>query len=57
MEVKRFAARRRKEDRIAEERFERLNGQLMDMIEMGKQALGSTVEIVEDEDGPGPGMW
>jgi hypothetical protein len=52
VEVKRFAARMKREERAANERFERLTDRLQEMIKQGKEALGSKVEVVEDVD-----MW
>lgn len=50
VEAKKFAARIRKEEKVADERFERLNDRLKDMIKQGKEALGSKVEIVDEDE-------
>jgi len=50
VEAKKYVSRRRKEDREAEERYDRLNDRLKEMIKQGKEALGTKVEIVEDEE-------
>ena len=52
VEVKKFAARLKREEKAADERFQRLNDRLNQMIKQGREALGSTVEVVEDVD-----MW
>jgi hypothetical protein len=48
-EAKRYVARVRKDEKASEERFERLNNQLKDMIREGREALGSKVEVVEED--------
>lgn len=55
VEAKKFAARIRRDERVADEKFEKLNDKLKEMIRQGKEALGSKVEIV-DEDGDEE-MW
>jgi hypothetical protein len=49
-EAKRYAARVRREERLAEEKFEVLNDRLQDMIRQGREALGSKVEIVDNDE-------
>jgi hypothetical protein len=48
-ETKRYVARVRKDEKASEERFERLNSQLKDMIREGREALGSKVEVVDED--------
>ena len=50
IEAQRYAARRRREEREAEESIQRFNAQLKAMIREGKQALGTRFEIDEDMD-------
>jgi hypothetical protein len=50
VEAKKFAARIKKEEKVADERFERLNDRLKDMIKQGKEALGSKIEIVDEDE-------
>ncbi|KAI9742922.1 MAG: hypothetical protein M1818_003651 [Claussenomyces sp. TS43310] len=47
-EAQRWAAKKKREEREAEESIQRFNKQLRDMIREGKEALGSRV-VVEDE--------
>ncbi len=50
-EARRYAARKKREDREAEQRMTTLNQQLQDMIRQGREALGTTVEVdYMDED-------
>lgn len=49
VEAKKFAAKMRREGKMADERIERLNDRLQDMIRQGKEALGSKVEVVDGE--------
>jgi len=46
----RYAARRKKEEREHEERMGLMNYQLLDLIQQGRAALGSTVEVEYDEE-------
>jgi hypothetical protein len=57
VEAKRFAARVRKEERAAGKRYDRLNDQLMEMIKQGKEALGSKIEVVENENENDADPW
>jgi hypothetical protein len=50
VEAKKYVSRKKKEDREAEERYDRLNDRLKEMIKQGKEALGTKVEIVEDDE-------
>ena len=52
-EAKRYAARVRREEKLAEEKFELLNDRLQDMIRQGREALGSKVEVVDDDESMG----
>ncbi|KAF2673533.1 hypothetical protein BT63DRAFT_159411 [Microthyrium microscopicum] len=49
IEAKRFAARKKKEDRVIEEKYDQYNDKLKELIRQGKEALGSKVEIVEED--------
>ena len=49
VEAQRYAERKRREERQTDASIKRLNEQLMAMIKEGKEALGSKVEIVDDE--------
>ena len=51
-EARQLAARRQRQDRVADVRISAFNKQLQDMIRQGKEALGTTVEV----DG-GDGGW
>ncbi|KAJ9635835.1 hypothetical protein H2201_000171 [Coniosporium apollinis] len=48
-EAKKYAARLRREEREADRSLRKMNERLRDMVREGKEALGSRVEIVEDE--------
>lgn len=50
VEARKYVSRRRKEERDADERYDRLNDRLKEMIKQGKEALGTKVEIVADEE-------
>lgn len=50
VDVSRFAARRKMEEKEFDEATRKLNKQLRDMIKEGKEALGSKVEIVDSEE-------
>jgi hypothetical protein len=50
IEAQRYAARRRREEKEAEESIQRFNAQLKAMIREGKQALGTRFEIDEEMD-------
>jgi hypothetical protein len=49
-DAKRFAARIRRDERAVEQKVEKLNDRLLEMIRQGKEALGTKVEIVEESD-------
>ena len=49
VEAQRYAERMRREERQTDASIKRLNEQLKAMIKEGKEALGSKVEIVDDE--------
>jgi hypothetical protein len=57
VEAKKFKARIKREEKVADERFERMNDRLRDMIRQGKEALGSKVEVVEDDAGDHEMKW
>ncbi|TAQ88851.1 hypothetical protein B7494_g2834 [Chlorociboria aeruginascens] len=48
-EARRWAALKRKEEREADESIKRLDAQLKAMIKQGKEALGTKVEILDDD--------
>jgi len=50
VEAKKFAARIKREERVVEQKVERLNDNVLAMIRQGKEALGARVEITEGED-------
>jgi hypothetical protein len=49
-EVRRLATRKRKEEKVTAERYDRLNDRLQEMIREGRQALGARVEVVEEDE-------
>jgi len=49
IEAQRYAERMRREVKQTDASIKRLNEQLKAMIKEGKEALGSKVEIVDDE--------
>ncbi|KAI9844840.1 MAG: hypothetical protein M1837_005258 [Sclerophora amabilis] len=51
VDPQKFAAQRRREEKQANANMAKFNDQLKAMIKEGKEALGSTVEIEDDDDG------
>jgi hypothetical protein len=49
IEVQRWAAKRRQEEKDADEAMRKLNSQLKAMIREGKEALGTRVEVELDD--------
>lgn len=48
-EAQKYAARLRREEREADRSLRKMNERLRDMVREGKEALGSKIEIVDDE--------
>jgi hypothetical protein len=58
-EARRWKAQKRKEEREADESIRRLDAQLKAMIREGKEALGTKIEVLDDdmEDLDQPPRW
>jgi hypothetical protein len=50
VEAKKYAARKRKEEKVVGEQYDRFNDKLLEMIKQGKEALGSKIEVVEQDE-------